>query len=111
MFNQIKQVYEMQKKAKELQKQLESIRTEKKDSNGSLAVTVNGAQKLCSVRIDTSWFTPEKKEALEKALVEVVNDAFQEIQNQTAAQAVTARGRSCFSALLRRPGFGRCGKS
>jgi|SRR5579864_4003239 len=87
MKDQMKQLYEMQKKAKDLQKQLEGIKSEKSNSSQSLAVTVNGAQKLESIRIDSSWFTPEKKNALETSLVQLINDAFQEIQKQTAAQA------------------------
>ena len=69
MFNQMKQLYDMQKKAKELQKQLESIKVEKTASGGSLSVVVNGAQKVESIQIDPSWLSPDKKAALESSLV------------------------------------------
>ena|SRR5436190_12079257 len=87
MFNQMKQIQEMQKKAKELQRQLESIKVERTNSSRTLGVTVNGAQRIESIRIEPAWFTPEKKSALETALVQVVNDAFNEAQKQTATQA------------------------
>ena len=45
VFNQMKQIYEMQKKAKELQRQLETIKVEKSNTSRSLTVVVNGAQK------------------------------------------------------------------
>jgi DNA-binding YbaB/EbfC family protein len=87
MFNQMRQLQEMQKKAKELQRQLESIKMEKSNSSKSLAVTVNGAQKVESLRIEPSWFMPEKQAALETALTTLINEAFNDIQKQTAAQA------------------------
>ena len=89
MYNQMKQLYEMQKKAKDLQKQLEAIKIERTNSSKSIGVIVNGSQRVESLRIEPSWFTPEKKNALETSLVQLINDAFNEIQKQTAAQAAT----------------------
>ena len=89
MLDQMKQLYEMQKKAKELQRQLETIKSEKKNTSGSLAVTVNGAQKVEAVHIDPSWMTADKKEALEKSLVQLINEAFEQVQKQSAAQAAS----------------------
>lgn len=89
MFNQMKQLYDMQKKAKELQKQLEAIKKEKSNSSNTLSVTVNGAQKLESLRIDSSWLTPEKKQSLETSLTQLINESFEEIQKQTASQAAS----------------------
>ena len=87
MFNQMRQLQEMQKKAKELQRQLEAIKMEKTNSSRTLSVTVNGAQHVESIRIEPSWFTLEKKTALETALASLINDAFAETQKQTATQA------------------------
>src|SRR5690242_12567089 len=89
MFNQMKQLQEMQKKAKELQKQLEAIKQERTNSSRSLAVTVNGSQRVEALRIDASWFTPEKKAALESSLAQLINEAFDEIQSKTARQAAS----------------------
>jgi|ERR1035437_7828072 DNA-binding protein YbaB len=87
MFNQMKQLFEMQKKAKELQKQLESIKVEKTSSDRTLSVVVNGAQKLETLQLDPSWLVPDKKMDLERALVALINDAFDAAQKQSAAQA------------------------
>ena len=87
MFNQMKQLFEMQKKAKELQKQLESIKVEKTSSDRTLSVVVNGAQKLETLQLDPSWLVPDKKIDLERALVALINDAFDAAQKQCAAQA------------------------
>jgi DNA-binding YbaB/EbfC family protein len=87
MFNQMKQLYDMQKKAKELQRQLEMIKIEKSNTNRSLTVAVNGAQKVESIQIDPSWFSPDKKTALESSLVQLTNEAFEAAQKQSASQA------------------------
>ncbi len=87
MYNQMKQLYDMQKKAKELQRQLESIKIEKKNSSASLAVKVNGAQKLEGIEIDPSWLSMDKKAALETSLTSLINDAFEDAQKQSASQA------------------------
>ena len=87
MFNQMKQLYDMQKKAKELQRQLEAIKVEKSNASRSLSVTVNGAQKVESIQMDPSWLSPDKKTALESSLAQLINDAFEAAQKQSAAQA------------------------
>ena len=89
MFNQMKQLYEMQKKAKELQKQLEAIKVEKANSDRTLFVTVNGTQRLEALQVDPSWLVADKKTALERALVVLMNEAFDAAQKQSAAQAAS----------------------
>ena len=86
MFDKMKQVYEMQKKARELQKALESIRLEKTSRDGMLKVTVNGTHKVEALVIDPSYLESGKKEALERGLSSLINDAFGEIQKQSASQ-------------------------
>jgi len=87
MFNQMKQLYEMQKKAKEIQKQLENIKIEKSNFSNSLTVKVNGAQKMESLTIDSSYLNEAKKADLEKSIVKLVNDALEDAQKQSATQA------------------------
>jgi len=87
MFNQMKQLMEMKKKADELQKQLAGIKVERSNSSGTLRVTVNGAQQLESISLEATWMSPDKKEALEKSLVSVINEAFGEAQKKSASQA------------------------
>jgi len=87
MLNQMKALYEMQKKAKELQRQLESIKVEHTNTSGSLSVTVNGAQGVEALRIDPSWLSADKKQALESSLVLVMNEALEAARKQSASQA------------------------
>jgi|GEM_PF-433597 len=89
MFNQMKQLYEMQKKAKELQRQLENIKIEKSNFSKTLSVKANGAQRLESLTIDTGYLASDKKADLEKSLVKLINDALEDSQKQTATQAAS----------------------
>ena len=89
MFNQMKQLYDMQKKAKELQRQLEAIKVEKTNFSKTLAVKANGAQRLENITIDSGYFNPDKKSDLEKSLVKLINDALEDAQKQSAMQAAT----------------------
>ena len=87
MLNQMKQLYEMQKKAKDLQRQLELIKVEKSNTSGTLKVRVNGAQKLESIHCDPVWLAADKQSALQSALVDLINGAFEDAQKQSASQA------------------------
>jgi DNA-binding YbaB/EbfC family protein len=87
MFDKMKQLYEMQKQARELQKQLETIRVDKTSKDTLLRVELNGALRLESLSIDSSYLIPDKKTALERALVALINDAFADVQKQSAAHA------------------------
>jgi DNA-binding YbaB/EbfC family protein len=89
MFDKMKQLYDMQKKARELQKQLESVKLEKASRDGLLRVTVNGIHRVEQLSIDAAYLSTEKKSGLERALCELLNDAFEDIQKQTAAQAAS----------------------
>ncbi len=87
MLDKMKQLYDMQKKAKDLQRQMESIRAEKTSRDGLLRVTVNGAQKVESLSIDPAFLSADRQAELEKSLRELINEGFADVQKQAAAQA------------------------
>jgi len=87
MFDKMKQMYDMQKKAKTLQKQLENIKVEKASSDGLIKLKVNGTQKVEMLWIDPSWLTVERKSKLETTICDLVNSSFADIQKTTATQA------------------------
>jgi DNA-binding YbaB/EbfC family protein len=87
MFDKMKQLYDMQKKAKEMQRQLESLRVEKTSKDGMLKAAVNGLFQVQSLSIDPSYLAPARKENLERALQAVINEGLAEVQKQSAAQA------------------------
>lgn len=89
MFDKMKQIYEMQKKAKELQKQMEAIRMDSTSGDGLIKITVNGTNKVESVSIDPSYLTPDRQKDLEKKIKETLNAGFDQIREKTAAQAAS----------------------
>ena len=44
-------------------------------------------ERVETLSVDPSWLTPDKKSSLERSLVELLNDAFETTQKQSAAQA------------------------
>lgn len=74
MFNQIKDLYQLQAKAKEIQNKLaqETISVEEND----MILTMNGSQEVLSLTL------PEKlnKEELEKNLPKIFNSAIKKVQ-------------------------------
>ncbi len=89
MMNQMKQLMEMKKKAEDLQRKLAEIKVENSNASQTLKATVNGAQRIETLWVDRSWLDPQKKEALERSLTEVINGAFEDAQRKAAMQTAT----------------------
>jgi DNA-binding YbaB/EbfC family protein len=87
MLDKMKQLYEMQRKANELKKELESIRVEKTSKDGSVKVTVSGAMRVEDINIDPSRLTLEHKAMVEKSLRELLNQGFAEVQEKSSSRA------------------------
>lgn len=84
MLDKMKQLYQLQKKAKEIQKDLRDTEIEAKSSNGLVTVIYNGEQKMVSVQVDDSLLSPGRKMELEQTIVRVAAEA------QSRAQAIAA---------------------
>ncbi|MFH1610459.1 MAG: YbaB/EbfC family nucleoid-associated protein [Patescibacteria group bacterium] len=80
MLGNLKDLYQLQAKAKEMQKKLaeETIELEK----DGIKIVMNGKQEVLSVEIDESLPNEEK----EKLLKEVFNGAVQQVQQLMAKQ-------------------------
>ena len=89
MFDKMKQIMEMQKKAKEVQKALGAMKVEKTSPGGKITLVMNGNSQVESLSIDESVFTPEQKKAVEDALVKLITEAGEEVKQQSAAQAMS----------------------
>ncbi len=88
MFDKMKQLYEMQKKAKEVQKAVETIKIDRTSSGGKVRLVMNGSFKVETLTIDPSVFAPEQRPALEKALAQLISDVADEVKKESAAQAM-----------------------
>lgn len=78
-------MYELQKKAKEIQNKLGSISIEHSESG--ITIKINGLFKVESLNIDPDYCAIEKKEKLESLLKKLFTDAVQEVQKKSAMES------------------------
>ncbi|MEI6222373.1 MAG: YbaB/EbfC family nucleoid-associated protein [bacterium] len=87
MFNPLKlaaQARDMQKKMKEVQKELQRTTVEVK--NNAVTVVMNGEQKVVTLTINPVALETGKVDALEKAIREALNEAGEKVQKLAAEQ-------------------------
>jgi len=84
MFDKAKKMWELQGKAKKLQKELREMEFVGEELGGKVKVTLNGEQKVISIEIDDSLINLEQKESLVKFLSQAFTSAVKKSQ-QTAA--------------------------
>lgn len=87
MLDKAKQLYQLQKKAKEVQKSLKNIEIEAKSSDGFVSAVFSGDQKIKSISIDESIISSDKKKELEEKLVRVVSEGLSRSQAVAAEKA------------------------
>lgn len=80
VFDKAKQLYELQKKARAIQKELKETEVEAKAANGLVSVVFNGEQHIQEVSIDESLLTAENKKDLEKALQQAIAECISRVQ-------------------------------
>jgi DNA-binding YbaB/EbfC family protein len=97
--DQIKQMKELKAQADAMQKQLNAIVVEADSGHGAVKVTVNGSQKILSVKISPQAIDPNKPERLESLVMQAVNDGIQKAQKTAAKQMMASGG-------LKLPGLG-----
>lgn len=86
MFDKLKDLYELQKHASALKKQLSQIIVEASEENGTIRIIMNGEQKIQSVDIASEWFSIDKKEKLETALKKCFTKAVEKTQLEIASK-------------------------
>ena len=96
--DQIQQMRDLKSQADAMQKQLATVVVEADAGHGAVKVTVNGAQKVLSVKILPKAMNPDKPEQLEDLVVKAVNEAISKAQ-KTAAKQMMANGGLKFPGL------------
>ncbi|NCN24744.1 YbaB/EbfC family nucleoid-associated protein [Candidatus Berkelbacteria bacterium] len=81
----MKQLYQLQKQAKTVQKELRDTEIEAKSADGEILVVVNGEQKIVEIKIGENYLSADKKSELESALLKVAQEASEKAQ-QIAAE-------------------------
>ena len=84
MFDKAKQLYQLQKQAREVQKELKNTEIEAKSTGGAVTVVFTGEQHIKSIDINESYLNADKKRELENEIVKVVGEAISRAQAYAA---------------------------
>ena len=84
MFSKLKQVRDLQSKAKSIQSALANERVEGSGAWGKVKIGVDGNQSIQSVSIDDSMMSDKAK--LEAAIKEATNDAMEKVRKVMASK-------------------------
>lgn len=98
-FSKVKDLYELQKKAKAIQKELKDVEVEASSNDGWVTVVFNGEQHLTEIQISEDALRAENKRELEKDLKNTISQAI------SRAQAVAAEKMKDVAGGLGIPGL------
>ncbi len=83
MFDKVKELMELKKKADQLKKELETVIIEVNDVR-PIKVRINGAQIVQSIEIDESLLNPAQKNRIQMDLLRSINTAVKKSQQAAA---------------------------
>lgn len=86
MLDKMKQLYELQKKAKEIKKVLENMVVNVEEAGGKIKISMNGEFRIQLLSIDEYFLSPEKKSELENTLKRAISNAVGQTQSQAAGK-------------------------
>jgi len=92
MLDKAKQLYQLQKKAKEVQKTLKNTEIEARSADSMISAIFSGDQKIKSIEIDNSLLSSNKKKELEEKLVRVISEGLSRSQAVAAEKAKSLMG-------------------
>lgn len=98
-FSKAKYLYNLQKQARAIQKELKNTEIEARSNNGSVVVVMNGEQHLVDIKIADEAFSLENKNELERDIKNVVTQAI------SRAQAYAAEKMKSIAGDLNIPGL------
>src|SRR3989304_1500363 len=85
-FNMLKQAQELKSKLDKAQKELKNMVVEGEAGKGAVKVTINGQQKILSIKIDPEVINPNKAKDLEKLILKAIEEASDKSQKMAARQ-------------------------
>lgn len=85
MFDKMKELYQLQKKARAIQKELKNIEVEASALDDRIKITFNGEQKIQNLEIDSSLFEVSNKKTVEQGLLSAIREGIARSQ-QIAAE-------------------------
>ncbi|MFC1976917.1 YbaB/EbfC family nucleoid-associated protein [Chloroflexota bacterium] len=85
-FSMLKQAQELKSKLDKAQKELRSTIIEADSGKGAVKVTIDGQQKILSIKISPSVIDPNKAEHLEGLVLKAISEATAKSQKVAAKQ-------------------------
>lgn len=85
-FSMLKQAQELKSKLDKAQKELAKTIIEAESGKGAVKVTINGQQKIVSIKISPEVIDPVKAENLEKLVLKAINEATEKSQKLAAKE-------------------------
>jgi DNA-binding YbaB/EbfC family protein len=82
----LKQAQELKAKLDKAQKELSKTVLEAEAGKGAVKVTINGQQKILSIKISPEVVDPQKVSTLEKLILKAISDATDKSQKEAARQ-------------------------
>ncbi len=82
----LKQAQELKKNLDKAQKELSKLVIEADSGRGAVKVTINGQQKILSIKISPEVIDPQKAEKLEKLVLKAISEATNKSQKLAAKQ-------------------------
>jgi hypothetical protein len=82
----LKQAQELKAKLDKAQKELSKTIIEADSGKGAVTVTINGQQKILSIKISPEVIDPKKAENLEKLILRAISEATEKSQKAAAKQ-------------------------
>lgn len=92
MLDKMKQLYEMQKRAKQVQKELKDTEIEAKSGDGGVTVVFNGEIHMVDIKIEEAQLSPDNKHKLEQDLKNTTAQAISKAQAIAAEKAKSMMG-------------------
>ena len=80
----LNQAWELKSKLDKAQKELSNTIVEASSGKGAVKVTINGQQKIQSIKISPQVINPDKAELLEKLVLKAVSEAIAKSQKAAA---------------------------
>lgn len=91
-FGKVKDLYKLQKQAREIQKELKDTEIEAKSNDGWVTVVFNGEQHLTEVSLDANALKAENKKELEKQILNTISQAISRSQALAAEKMKDVMG-------------------
>jgi DNA-binding YbaB/EbfC family protein len=82
----LKQAQELKAKLDKAQKELSKTVLEAEAGKGAVKVTINGQQKILSIKISPEVVDPQKVSTLERLILKAISDATDKSQKEAARQ-------------------------